>query len=74
MGPQESPIVRVWLVVGPVLVAAPSTRWITDGHHGRADAPTAKSRAFLLTVEEVRVAPNVVTGMYLIHWFLFILN
>lgn len=38
---------------------------INDGHQGQAEAPFMKSLAFQLTAKEARVAPDVVTGMYL---------
>ena len=53
---------------------APATLRITDGCQGWAYALVAKSRAFQLTAEEARAAPDVVKGMYLLLISLFILN
>ena len=44
---------------------APATLRIIDGRHGRVEPPRARGCAFELTFEEVRAAPNVVTGMFL---------
>ena len=37
----------------------------TDRRHGRVEPPRARVRAFQLTTEEARAAPDVVTGMFL---------
>ena len=50
-----------------------ATLRIIDDRQVGTEAPVAKSRAFQLTVEEARVAPNVVTCMYLLLISLFIL-
>ena len=47
----------------PVKALAPATLRITDGRQGKAEAPVVRSRAFQLTTEEARAAPDVVTGM-----------
>ncbi|KAL7585806.1 uncharacterized protein LOC111885411 [Lactuca sativa] len=51
---------------GPVSAPAFATLRNTDRRLGREDAPTAKSRAFQLTVEEARAAPDVVSGSFLV--------
>ena len=38
---------------------------ITDGRPVRAEPPKAQGRAFQLTSEEARAAPDVVAGMFL---------
>ncbi|XP_052621163.1 uncharacterized protein LOC128127020 [Lactuca sativa] len=48
--------------VGPVSAPDPMTLQITESRQVLADAPVVKSRAFLLTAEEARVAPDVVMG------------
>ena len=50
-------------VSAPVKAPAPATLRITDGRQGKAEAPVVRSRAFQLTTEEARAAPDVVTGM-----------
>lgn len=40
---------------------------ITDGHQGRAEAPRAKRRAFQLTAEEAKHAPDIVASMSLVN-------
>ena len=37
----------------------------------KAEAPRARGRAFQLTAEEVRAAPDVVAGMYFFMFFFF---
>ena len=32
--------------VGQVATPTPATLWITDGRHGKADAPVVKTKAF----------------------------
>ena len=49
----------------PVQAAAPATLRITDGRSDRTEPPKAQCRAFHLTAEEARVAPDVVAGMFL---------
>ena len=46
---------------------------IIDGRQGPEAMPVVKSRAFQLTSKEARVAPDVVTGTYLLVISLFIL-
>ena len=48
---------------GVVAAPTPATMRITDGHPTKVDAPTVQSRAFQLTTEEARAAPDVVAGM-----------
>ena len=48
-----------------VKAPAPTALWIMDGRQGKAEAPVVRSRAFQLTTEEARAAPDVVTGMIL---------
>ena len=55
------------------MAPAPATLRITDGRQGQADASVAKSRAFQLTAEEARAAPDVATSMYLLLISLLIL-
>ena len=62
------------VVVGPVSAPAPAKLRITDGHKGQAVAPATKNRVFQLTTKEARAAPSMVTSMYLLLIFLFILN
>ena len=50
----------------------PATMRINDDCPFKVEAPTVKSRAFQLTVEEARATPDVVTGMWSIY-VLFIL-
>ena len=57
-------------MVAPV----PETLWVTDGHQGKADAPVARSTTLQLTIEEAHTTPDVVTGMYLLLIYLFMLN
>ncbi|XP_023747608.1 uncharacterized protein LOC111895775 [Lactuca sativa] len=52
---------------GPMVAPAPTTLRITNGHQGKAEAPVVKSRAFQLTIDEARAAPNVVTGNFLVN-------
>ena len=52
---------------------APATLRITDGRSVKADAPTMKSRAFQLTIEEAQAAPEVVAGTCLLSSILIIL-
>ncbi|XP_023768582.1 uncharacterized protein LOC111917162 [Lactuca sativa] len=40
---------------------------ITDGRLDKADAPAVKSRAFHLTTEEARAAPDVIVGTFLVN-------
>ena len=47
----------------PVKAPAPATLRITDGRQAKAEAPVVRRRAFQLTTEEARAAPDVVTGM-----------
>lgn len=54
-------------------VSAPATLRITDGRPVKADAPTAKSRAFQLPTKEARAAPNVVAGTCLLSSTLIML-
>ncbi|XP_052620076.1 uncharacterized protein LOC128126364 [Lactuca sativa] len=49
-------------VSASVKAPAPATLQITDGRQGKAEAPVVRSRAFQLTAEEARAAPDVVTG------------
>ena len=55
----------------PVKAPAPATLRITDGRQGKAEAPVVRSRAFQLTAEEARAAPDVVTGMISSFYLLF---
>lgn len=48
---------------------APTTLHITDGLQGKVNASKAQGRAFQLTVEEARLAPNVIVGMCLFYIF-----
>ncbi|KAL7608806.1 hypothetical protein Lser_V15G12358 [Lactuca serriola] len=52
---------------GQVAAPDPATLRITDGHQGRVEAPTARSRAFQLTAEDAREAPDVVMGSFLVN-------
>ena len=56
-------------------MAAPAlaTLQIVDDRHGKEDVPVLRSNAFQLTAEEARVAPDVVTNMYLLLISLFML-
>ena len=62
----------------PVLVPALVTLRIIDGRQGRAETLSARVRAFHLTTEEARTAPNVVTGMFqfiivsIILWYAYV--
>lgn len=47
---------------GAVAAPVPDILRITDGCPAKAEAPTVKSRAFQLTTEEARAAPDVVAG------------
>lgn len=47
-----------------VRAPTPATLRITDGRHGKKNALVVNNRAFLLTIEEARATPDVVTGMY----------
>ena len=49
-----------------VVTPAPATLRITDGRQGKADAPVIRIMDFQLTAEEARIAPDVVTSMYLL--------
>ena len=60
-------------VSAPVKAPAPSTLQITDGRQGKAEALVVRSRAFQLTTEEARAAPDVVTGMILSLYFIFMM-
>ena len=60
-------------VSAPVKAPAPATLRITDGRQGKAEAPVVRSRAFQLTTEEARAAPDVVTGMILSLYFIFMM-
>ena len=53
------------LAAQPVQAAAPATLRITDGRPVRTEPPKAQGRAFQLTAEEARAAPNVVAGTFL---------
>ena len=53
---------------------APATLRITDGRPSKADILAVKSRAFQLTTEEARAAPDVVAGMCLFFSTLCLLN
>ena len=44
--------------------SAPATIRATESQPVKAEAPKARGRAFQLTAEEVRAAPDVVVGMY----------
>ena len=46
---------------------------MTDGLQGKAEAPVVWSRAFQLTGEDAHTTPDVVTSMYLLLTFLFML-
>ncbi|XP_023732308.1 uncharacterized protein LOC111880139 [Lactuca sativa] len=50
-----------------VAAPAPTTMRITDGHLAKADTPAVKSRAFQLTTEEARAAPDVVAVTFLVN-------
>ena len=52
---------------------APATLRITDGCQGRAEATIVRSKAFQLTAEEARAAPDVVISMHSLFITLFIL-
>ncbi|XP_023741059.1 uncharacterized protein LOC111889150 [Lactuca sativa] len=54
-------------MAGKVTTPSLATLRIIDGRQGRAEAPTAWSTAFQLTVEEARAAPNVVMGSLLMN-------
>lgn len=49
----------------PVQASAPTTLWIMDGRQERYEELQAKGRAYQLTVEEPKVALDIVTGMCL---------
>ncbi|CAH1445284.1 unnamed protein product [Lactuca virosa] len=53
------------LAAKPAQAPAPTTLRITDGRPVRAEPPKAQGRAFQLTAEEARAAPDVVAGMFL---------
>ena len=48
---------------GAVEAPVPATMRITDGRPVKAETPAVKIRAFQLTMEEARAAPDVVTSM-----------
>ena len=47
---------------GAVVAPVSTTMRITNGCHAKADATAVKSRAFQLTTEEARPAPDIVVG------------
>ena len=47
----------------PAVAPTLATAWVMDGRNVKSEAPVLRSRAFQLTIEEPRVAPDVVTGM-----------
>ena len=53
------------LAARPMHALAPATLRITDGNQGRSEPPRAQRRAFHLTTEVARVAPDVVVGIFL---------
>ena len=60
-------------VGGPVVAPSLTTLQITDGHQGKDEVHVARSRAFQLTTEEACATLDVVTGMYLILIYLFMM-
>ena len=53
------------VVARPVQAPAPATLRITVGGQGRDEPSRTKERAFQLTAEEAKTAPDVVAGMFL---------
>ena len=53
------------LAARPAQAPAPTTLRIPDGRPVKTELPKAQGRAFQLTAEEVRAAPDVVAGMFL---------
>ena len=53
------------LTAKSVQAATPATLRITDGRSDKKEPPKAQGRAFQLTAEEARAAPDVVAGMFL---------
>ena len=51
---------------------APTAR-VTEVRPVKAEAPKARGRAFQLTAEEVRSAPDVVAGMYSVFYILLMI-
>ena len=45
--------------------SAPAAARVTESRPVKAETPRARGRAFQLTAEEVRAAPDVVAGMFL---------
>ena len=58
------------LLQGSAQGSAPAAR-VTEVRPVKAKAPKARGRAFQLTAEEVRTAPDVVAGMYFSFHLLF---
>lgn len=48
-----------------------ATLRVTDGRQGKADTPKARVRAFQLTLEEARAAPNVII-LSVILWYSYV--
>ena len=55
----------------PVHASAPAALHTTDIRLAKAETPRANGRAFLLTTEEVRAAPDVVAGTYFPYSYYF---
>ncbi|CAH1431740.1 unnamed protein product [Lactuca virosa] len=55
------------LAVRPAQTPAPATLRIPDGRLVKAEPPKAQGRAFQLTAEEAREAPDVIAGMFLVN-------
>lgn len=60
-------------VSAPVKPPAPATLRLTDSRQGKAEATLVRSRAFQLTTEEARAAPDVVMGMILTLSFIYMM-
>ena len=61
------------VATGPDVAPAPATLTITDARQGKADTPVMRSMTFQLTAEEVCVALDKVTSIYLLFMSLFML-
>ena len=57
----------------PTVAPTSAKARVMDGRKVKSEAPVVRSRAFQLTAEEARAAPDVVTGMILSLYFIFMM-
>ena len=61
------------LTHGSAQAFAPVALHVTDGQPVKAEAPSPRGRSFQMIAEEVRAAPDIVAGMYLLIYDIVII-